>query len=155
MGHEKTLTAMIPALAGANMIYGLGMLESGITFDYGQLVLDCEFVRMIKFSLGGIPVIDETLAVDVIKEIGPGNDFLMHPLTFERMRDQSRPEFIDRRMRAAWQASGAATAYQRAVEKARWILANHRPDPLPGEVLEAIRRIVVETESELGVTADF
>ncbi|MBW2635160.1 MAG: hypothetical protein JRE14_13745, partial [Deltaproteobacteria bacterium] len=43
MGHEKTLTGLIPALAGANMIYGLGMLESGITFDFAQLVLDCEF----------------------------------------------------------------------------------------------------------------
>ena len=52
MGHEKTLTGLIPALAGANMIYGLGMVESGITFDYGQLVLDCEFARMIKHGCG-------------------------------------------------------------------------------------------------------
>ena len=39
-GHEKTLTALLPALAGANLIYCLGMLESGVTFDYGQLVMD-------------------------------------------------------------------------------------------------------------------
>ena len=43
MGHEKTLTGLIPALAGANLIYGPGMLESGLTFDFAQLVLDCEF----------------------------------------------------------------------------------------------------------------
>jgi hypothetical protein len=82
------------------MIYGLGMLESGITFDYGQLVLDCEFARMIKFTLQGIPVNDDTLAVDAIKEIGPGRDFLMHPTTFKGMRNQSKPELIDRRMRS-------------------------------------------------------
>ena len=149
MGHEKTLTGLIPALAGANMIYGLGMLESGITFDYGQLVLDCEFARMIKFSVQGIPVNDETLAVEAIKEIGPGRDFLMHPTTIKSMRKQSRPEMIDRRMRDVWEAAGATTAYDRALEKARWILANHQPEPLPEAVLNKIRDIVIQTEAEV------
>ncbi len=152
MGHEKTLTAMIPALAGANMIYGLGMLESGITFDYGQLLLDCEFARMIKFTIQGIPVSDETLAVDVIKEIGPGSDFLMHNHTFDGMRKQSKPELIDRKMRLSWESAGATTAYERAVSKAKWILENHHPSPLPDEVLATIRNIVLEAEKELGIT---
>ena len=43
MGHEKTLTGLMAALAGANLIYGPGMLESGITFDFAQLVMDNEF----------------------------------------------------------------------------------------------------------------
>jgi len=132
------------------MIYGLGMLESGITFDYGQLVLDCEMARMINFTVHGIPVSDETLAVDVIREIGPGRDFLMHPHTFAGMREQSRPEIIDRRMRSAWEEAGATTAYERAVEKARWILANHQPEPLADKVLAKIRSIVQETEQALG-----
>jgi trimethylamine--corrinoid protein Co-methyltransferase len=58
------------------MIYGSGMLESGITFDYGQLVLDCEMARMIKHTVQGFPVTDDSLALDVIKEIGPGGHFL-------------------------------------------------------------------------------
>ncbi len=132
------------------MIYGLGMLESGITFDYGQLVLDCEFARMIKFTVQGIPVNDETLAVDAIKEIGPGRDFLMHPTTIKGMRKQSRPEMIDRKMRGVWQAAGATSAYDRAVEKARWILANHHPDPLPDAVLATIGGIVEQAEAQLG-----
>lgn len=130
------------------MIYGLGMLESGITFDYGQLVLDCEFARMIKFTLQGIPVNEKTLAVDAIKEVGPGRDFLMHPTTFKGMRDQSRPELIDRRMRGMWEAQGATTAYERALHKARWILANHQPAPLPEAVLDTIRNIVLDAEAE-------
>lgn len=132
------------------MIYGLGMLESGITFDYGQLVLDCEFARMIKFTLQGIPVDAQTLAVDAIKEVGPGRDFLMHPTTFKGMRKQSRPEIIDRRVRGAWEAQGATTAYERALHKARWILANHQPDPLPEAVLKTIRAIVAQAEAEIG-----
>ncbi len=131
------------------MIYGLGMLESGITFDYGQLVLDCEFARMIKFTVQGIAVNEKTLAVDAIKEIGPGRDFLMHPTTFKGMRQQSRPELIDRRMRGVWESAGATSAYDRALEKARWILVNHRPDPLPDQVLKTIRTIVEDTEADL------
>ena len=133
------------------MIYGLGMLESGITFDFGQLVTDAEFARMIKHIVNGIPVDDETLALGVIKEIGPGGDFLCHPHTLQRMRSQSRPEFIDRSMREAWEKKGSQRVYQRAVEKARHILETHRPQSLPRDVLDKIRKIVLETEKEMGI----
>ena len=66
---------MLPALAGANLIYGLGMIEMGMTIDYGQLVMDNEFARMIKHVVQGIAVNDETLAADVIHEIGVGKNF--------------------------------------------------------------------------------
>ena len=134
-------------MAGANVIYGLGMLESGITFDYGQLLLDCEMVRMVKHTVKGICVTDDTLAVDVIKEIGSGGDFLMHGHTVKGMRSQSRPELIDRNMRSDWKEAGATSAYDRAMQKVKWILENHRPDPLPVEVLARIRSIVKETEA--------
>jgi trimethylamine--corrinoid protein Co-methyltransferase len=133
------------------MIYGPGMLESGITFDFGQLVLDCEFARMVKHTLIGVPVNEDTLAVDPIKEIGPGGDYLMHDHTFKYMRTQSTPELIDRKMRRDWEKSGATTAFERAMAKARYILENHMPDPLPDDVLANIRTIVVETEKEMGV----
>jgi trimethylamine--corrinoid protein Co-methyltransferase len=151
MGHEKTLTGLIPALAGADMIYGPGMLESGITFDFGQLVLDCEFIRMIKFTLNGIPVNEEAIALDALKEIGSQGDFLGHPHTFQNMTGQSRSELIDRRNRGKWEKDGATDSYARASQKARYILENHQPDPLPGHVIRQIRKIVTETEREMGV----
>jgi len=133
------------------MIYGSGMLESGITFDYGQLVLDCEMARMIKHAVQGFQVTDDSLALDVIKEIGPGGHFLMHQHTFDRMKTQSKPEIIDRRTRDVWETAGSTTAYERATEKAQWILENHKPEPLPDDVLARIRSIVVEAEKEMGV----
>ena len=138
-------------MAGANLIYGLGMIEMGMTIDYGQMVMDNEFARMIKYLVQGIPVNDETLAVDVIKEIGVGKDFLSHASTYKHMRTQSQPKLIDRRMREDWQAAGATDIYQRALEEARYILENHKPDPLPDDVLTAIRAIVEEAEAELGI----
>ena len=149
MGHEKTLTGLIPALAGANLIYGPGMLESGIIFDFAQLVLDSEFVRMIKHTLRGVAVNDESLAVDVIKAVGPSKDFLDQEHTFKHMRIHSQPEFIDRSRMAMWKASGATDSYQRALEKTRDILKNHQPQPLPPKVLKQMRSIITETEDEL------
>ena len=123
----------------------------GMTIDYGQMVMDNEFARMIKYLVQGIPVNDETLAVDVIKEIGVGKDFLSHESTYQHMRMQSQPKLIDRRMREDWQAAGGKDIYQRALEEARYILENHKPDPLPDDVLAAIRSIVEEAEAELGI----
>ena len=152
MGHEKTLTGLIAALAGANLIYGPGMLESGITFDFAQLVLDNEFVRMIKHTLNGFPINDETLAVDVIKEVGPAKDFLAHNHTFRHMRTQSQPELIDRKGMEDWLAAGGHDIYARATEKAKSILKNHQAQPPPEDVCTEIRSIIRETEDELGVS---
>ncbi len=152
MGHEKTLTGLIPALAGADMIYGPGMLESGITFDLAQLVLDCEFARMIKHTTQGIPVNSESLATDIIQEIGPFGDFLAHAHTFAHMREQSDARLIDRRARSSWELDGSTDSYARARNQVRHILENHQPDPLPDEVLQKIRQIVTDTERELGIS---
>ncbi len=153
-GHEKTLTGLVAALAGANLIYGLGMLESGVTFDFGQLVMDNEFARMIKFVVGGIPVRDETLMVDEIHRVGSFSDFLSLDSTLQFMRaHQSQPALIDRRVREEWQAQGSLTLYERSTAKAREILATHVPDPLPEGVPEALRAIVLAAEHELGVAS--
>ena len=136
-------------MAGANLIYGLGMLESGVTFDFGQLVMDNDFARMIKYAVNGILVNDETLAVDAIKEVGIGKHFLDHDATFKYMRDQSQAESIDRNIREEWEQSGGSDIYQRASEKARDILENHKPEPLPDNVLATMRSIVEDAEAEM------
>jgi trimethylamine---corrinoid protein Co-methyltransferase len=138
-------------LAGANLIYGLGMLESGVTIDYAQLVMDAEFARMVKYCVPGIPVTDETLSVDVIAEIGPFNDFLAHDDTFNGMRTQSRSKLIDRRVREEWSADGSTTLYDRALVEARRILETHQPEPLPDPVAAELKSIIAAAEHELGV----
>ena len=134
------------------MIYGLGMLESGITFDYGQLILDCEFARMIKHTVQGFRVTEDALALDVIKEVGSGGHYLMHEHTLKGMRDQSRPELIDRQQRETGEKEGATSAYERANAKARRILENHTPEPLSEDILGQIRAIVNETEKDMGIS---
>jgi trimethylamine--corrinoid protein Co-methyltransferase len=145
------MTGILPALAGANVIYGLGMLEMGITFDLAQLVWDHEIAEMILHAMQGVPVNDTTLAVDVIKEMGIGQDYLSHPTTFEHMRSQSQARLMDRRMREDWEAAGSTDAYKRSHDKMIDILETYEPPKLPDDVLKKVRNIVKDAEGELGV----
>lgn len=139
------------ALAGANIIYGLGMMEMGMTFDFGQLVMDNEFARMIKYNVLGIPVNDETLSVEAIHEVGPFNDFVSREETFTYMKSISHPKLIDRRNRDKWVKKGGRDIYLTATEEARALLEQHKPEPLSEEKRKALRAIVEETEDALGI----
>ena len=125
------------------------MIESGVTIDFGQLVLDNEIAAMIKHVVGGIPVNDDTLLVDDIARVGSFGDFLSLPSTYAHMREQSQPRIMDRRVREEWQAGGSPDAHTRALAQARGILEGHRPEPLPDEVAREIRAIVTRADDEL------
>ena len=124
----------------------------GMTFDFGQLVLDNEVAQMVKHAVTGIPVNDETLAVDVVKEIGIGKDFLSHDSTYQHMRSLSAPMIFDRTMREDWEQAGRTDIYAKATEKAREVLETHKPEPLPEDVRKKIRLIVETAEAELGIS---
>jgi len=141
------------ALAGANLIYGLGMIESGVTFDFGQLVMDNEIARMIKHVVGGVRVDDESLAVDDIAAVGAFGDFLSLDATLRHMRELSQPTLLDRRVREDWEARGASDLAQRSLDKAREILETHRPEPLPDEVAASIHTIVEAADRAAGVSS--
>ena len=128
--HEFTLTAVLPALAGANMIYGVGMLDSGMTWDYAQAVMQNEMVRMIVKAVEGLPINDDLMALDVIASVGPGGEYITHPHTYENMKQQSQVDLFDRNTREAWKSAGSKSIVDAAYEKALDILKNHTPEPL-------------------------
>jgi trimethylamine--corrinoid protein Co-methyltransferase len=150
--HEKTITGLIPALGGANQIYGAGMIESGVTIDYGVLVMDNEIARMAKYILRGIPTNDETLMIDEIIEVGSEEDFLSRMSTLKLMRaHQSKAGLIDRRVREEWEMDGSTDLYTRCNEKAKELVADHKVEPLPSDVVDQIKAIVTKSEKDAGV----
>ena len=138
---------MLTMLAGASIIYGAGMLELGMTFSYGQYVADNEIIRLVKRLLRGIHTDDEHLAVDIIKEVGIGGEFLSHEHTFNHLNHNIFPEMIDREDRTTWQLMGSQTFSSRADEKAIEILEKHRVPELP--CAEQLRQLIVDAEKEL------
>ncbi len=136
-------------LAGANLVYGMGMLELGITFSLTQLVIDNEIAKMVKRVAKGIDINDESMAVEVIKQVGPGGNFLSAEHTLRHMREQSHSKLIDRRMWPPWESDGKKDLAERAHEEALSILKNHKPEPLPPEVLSTLHSIVESAEEEV------
>ena len=137
-------------MAGTNLIYGAGMLDSGLIFSYAQLVIDNDIFKMIRKMMQGVLVDDENLAVDIIKSVGPGGDFLMQEHTMKYMRTlPSAPNLIERNNRENWLASGGKGLAERAAERAAEILANHTPEPLSDDAKSALRKIVEESEAEM------
>jgi trimethylamine---corrinoid protein Co-methyltransferase len=139
-------------LAGANQIYGAGMIESGVTFDFGQLVMDNEFARMIKHVVMGIAVDDETLAVEDIAGVGPFGDFLSLDATLRHMRELSQPEVLDRRVREDWEARGASDLATRTRARALALIDTHEPLPLDPDIAKQIHGIIEAADREKGVT---
>jgi len=138
-------------LAGANQIYGAGMIESGVTFDLGQLVMDNEIARMIKYTVAGIAVTDETSAIDDIARVGAFGDFLSLDATLKHMRELSQPTVLDRRVREDWESRGATDLATRTRARALELVESHQPAPVDPDVAEQVRRIIEAADREKGV----
>jgi trimethylamine--corrinoid protein Co-methyltransferase len=151
-GYEFTLSATLSALAGANIVFGSGVLEQGLTIDYAKLVMDAEMIRMIQVAIAGIEISDEKLAMDVIHEVGPGGAYIAHEHSLGSMRSQSQSKLFDRRSRGDWmEITNGASMRDRAYEAAVDIIQNHQPYPLPEGAPETMDEIVKEFEKELGI----
>ncbi|MBW2593736.1 MAG: trimethylamine methyltransferase family protein [Deltaproteobacteria bacterium] len=150
--YDFSLTAMPAALAGANIIYGIGAIESILTFDYAAMIMGAEQAKRIMRVVGGIDISDDAMALDLIHEIGPGGQFLTHEHTYRHMREMSQSELFDRRTRDAWmKATDGINVAERAYEEAGRIISEHTPAPLPEGAATAMRAIIKEYEAELGL----
>ena len=123
----------------------------GMTFDLAQLVADAEMFKMILHTINGFDVDEETLALEVTKEVAH-NEFVSHQHTSDHYRKiQSHSDLINRQTREAWTLSGSKSMTERCYEKAIFILENHVPDPLEQKDADFIRKIIEETEREHGL----
>ena len=141
-GFEKAMSVVLAALAGSNFVHhAAGMLENMNMVAAEQFVIDNEILGMTMRVLQGIEVNDETLALDVIDEVGPGGHFLMSAHTIHHMRSEFYypSTVVDRQGWEMWQQDGGRDAVERASEIARDILASHQPEPIDPSVDSWIR----------------
>lgn len=149
-GYEKMLTALMPCLSGLNLISGMGLVASETVVSYEQLVVDDEIAGMVKRVLDGIDFRDETLAIDVIKDVGLEGNFLAkkHTLQFAES-EHWVPKISDRRLPDIWIRGGAPKVYQKARERALRILSEYRQPPLPKEISMELRNMIKEMEKKV------
>ena len=146
---EKSMNVVLLARAGSHLISNGGALETEKVWSPAQLVIDNEINGMVGRILEGIPVTDETLALDIIEEVGQSGNFLesLHTLSLWR-RTQFLPRLADRRTYEAWEAAGSVDMAGRARERARDLIKTHQVPPLPDDQDRELIRIVRAAEEE-------
>jgi trimethylamine--corrinoid protein Co-methyltransferase len=145
-GFERVRTMMLAAMAGANYITCVGTMESTMAGGHELAVIDNDLIGMIKRSLRGIEITDETLALDVIKKVGPGGSYIMESHTFDHFREEVYiSDIANQETRDAWLEKGQKGILESAREEARRILAEHRPADLDPKLLKELDRYVEST----------
>jgi len=141
---QNAVAALSTMAAGADLTAGAGTLGGGSVFSAQQLVMDSEIYSWNARLVAGVMVDEETIALDAIKQVGIGGNFLGQRHTRKHMNDVWRPRLLDRSMWDAWVASGREGAYERASELVDKHLAEHQVLPLGDDVTETLARIVAE-----------
>jgi trimethylamine--corrinoid protein Co-methyltransferase len=134
-GIEATSGIMLAALVEVNAVSGPGMLEFESCQSFEKLVIDNEICGLAFRLKRSISVSAETLALDLISEVGPGGHYLAKKHTREWFKkEQIIPSsVIDRMTRENWSKKGCKDTTQRAREIAKKIISEHKPEPLPEE----------------------
>ena len=146
---EGTISVLVQALAGNNLVHDVGFLESGLTGSYEMLIAMDEVISMVKTFMGGASINPDTLGLDTIHEVGPGGNFLTAKHTITYMRSGWFPRLIDRQNFSGWEASGRKSMGDRLTERVQEILTEHQPAQLPQETLDAIRAVVQAADDRL------
>ena len=145
-GAEAMFSVITAMLSQANLIHDVGFLEYGSTSSLEMITMANELVAMSRFFVEGIPVNEDTLALEAIDRVGrggPGSIFLMDDHTYEHfMQALFLPKLLDRSRYDAWEKDGAKDLYRRCNLEAKRILAEHEVAPKPDEVLKEIDRIL-------------
>jgi trimethylamine---corrinoid protein Co-methyltransferase len=148
---EKLITTLPPVTAGADIIVGLGEIESDQLLVLEQLVVDNELTHFCERILGGIDSGPGKDLFDDIQQVGPGGNFLKskNTRTAARSSEFFYPGLIDRHTYEAWGELGRPTMYTNAREKVEEILAAHLADPLPESISRELDEILRTADREL------
>ncbi|MEE9248103.1 MAG: trimethylamine methyltransferase family protein [Dehalococcoidia bacterium] len=137
-GWEQMLGGLAFMLTEGNAGVGVG---AGSSLE--ACVMTDEMIGMLKSMMKGVPVDDETLALEVIREIGPGGGtFLGHQHTFSHFREHWQPTFLSRMSYEDWVAGGSKSTNDRVKERLREIMRTHQPKPIPRQARKAIEEII-------------
>jgi trimethylamine---corrinoid protein Co-methyltransferase len=139
---EAAFSILLETLAGAQLAHDVGYLEGGMTNSIEQVVICDELIAYTKHFMRSLEINEETLALDLIDQIGPDGDFLSSEHTLEHYREDWYPKLFDRSQYDIWERKGSKTLRERARDKALKLLETHRPDPLPVDVQKKVDAIV-------------
>jgi trimethylamine--corrinoid protein Co-methyltransferase len=149
-GAEAMMNSIMAGLCGVNLIHDHGYLAGGSIGSIEMAIICNEIIGMVSRIVKGIEVNDETLAVDVIRAVGPEGHFMSQKHTLKHLETELFfPKLFDKTSEVSWAKAGKKDLRDIAKEKAKKILKEHFPEPLSKDVESGLSRIVKLAEKEL------
>lgn len=148
-GYETAFNVTLASLAGFNIIlYALGGVDASNSVSYPKIITDHEFLGMIEHLVRGVNVSDETLAVDLVKKVGPAGSFLGEKHTMQyHEKEHFIPSIFDTQEYQTWVKAGSKEVSVRAVEEVKKILRQHQSQPLEKDLEKRLNEYVMAVEA--------
>jgi trimethylamine--corrinoid protein Co-methyltransferase len=149
-GMEWSISIMADALHGANLVHDIAYLGQGLIGHPGGLVMCAEIISYVKRMMRGFQLDDTHIGMDVIRQVGPGGEFLSTEQTMKFFRKEHwTPYLCNRDSLAGWTQKGKKDWGQMVTDKARKILKTHAPTPLHADVSKTLKEIRSKAEATL------
>lgn len=149
-GFEATLSLMTALLHGANIVHDVGFMDSGMQGSLQLIAICNDILGFLRAATAGIVVNDETLALDVIEEMGPTGNYLGHEHTLRHYKEPYYSKLADKHPYSVWEKRGSTSMEQRAAKMVENLLSEHQPEPLPPEIQSALKQIVQREQERVG-----
>ncbi|MGE3833129.1 MAG: trimethylamine methyltransferase family protein, partial [Parvibaculaceae bacterium] len=155
--YESVFSLWGAIMGGGNqIIHAAGWMEGGLVASYEKYALDIDLLQMVEEFLKPLEVSEDALAIDAMREVGPGGHFFGASHTLARYTDAFyAPLISDWRNFQQWQSAGSPQASQKANTLWKQALAEYAPPPLDPAIAEAVGAFIARRIEEGGETADF
>jgi len=148
---EASLMLMVEALSGGHLVHDLGYLEAGLTCSFVLLTICDEVIGFIEHFLAPVEINDETLALDIIDELGPEGSYLETEHTMNHFKEDWMPGLFQRYPHDRWKTKGELSLADISKKRVDDILAEHTPEPLPEHIQKNLKTIIHEAEKKAGI----
>ncbi|MGQ9501426.1 MAG: trimethylamine methyltransferase family protein [Anaerolineae bacterium] len=149
-GFEVTVSLLTALLHGANIVHDVGFMDAGMQGSLALMVIADDILGFLRAATKGVYVDDETLALEVIEDLGPTGSYLEHPHTLRHFRDAYYSQLADKNVYAVWASHGATSMEARAAQRVEAILAEYHPPSLSESIKRALREVILREEQRLG-----
>jgi trimethylamine--corrinoid protein Co-methyltransferase len=149
--YESMQTMLPTVLGGTNFVlHTAGWLEAGLAAGYGKFILDADQAGMLQQFCKGVDLSEEGVALDAVREVGPGGHYLGCAHTRRNYTTAFYlPSTADNNSFEQWLAEGAQDANARASATARKMLHEYEAPPIDPGTDEALQAFIAKRKAEL------
>jgi len=137
-GAEMTYQILMTVLSGADLVHDAGLAYHARMTSPELIVFADEIIGMVKVTMGGLEINDETLPLELIERVGPGGDYVSQGHTLKHFRRFWVPTIFDRSL---VKGEGVKDCEELVNEKTLKILKTYKPKPLPEDLVKELKKV--------------